>query len=1450
VTTANEAEGARHLRSLAGELSGIVAALGDAQRASICDVVTLSDATPEQVMRTFQSDAYRDRIAILHFAGHAGPEGLLFETADGSTAVADAGGLAAFLGCQRGLQLVVLNACATQAHVDSLREAGVGAVIATSRTVEDAVAHQFALLLYQGLGSGAGIKRAYDEAAAGVRFKHGAAARGTTVESMHASAAAATQAKGVAEPVSRAIVRKGAITTDDGRWPWDIYFRRGAEESVGPWALPEAAGNPMFGLPLLPEGDTPLETPFRHLRPFAREHAELFFGRGKDIRELYDKVTGTESEPVVLLYGATGVGKSSLLDAGLLPRLTGSFEVRYAPRDTTRGLLGTLARALGADPEGDLGGALVSAAWRQLEETCGRPLFVVVDQLEEAYTSEDAGHAAIGAAARELDAFAGAIATLFGNDATRPRGRLVLGFRKEWLSEVKGALETHRVARTEHRLEQLTRGGVLEAITGPTRVPQRRMPTRLELERDLDVQIADDLLANRASHVAPLLQILLAEMWAEAPRRDGLVRFDDALYDTVRATAKQLDAFLTQRIDALRAWHAPAVDSGLVLDYLRFHTTPKGTSDERTVDDERQAYPAADAPPPGLRAMCARLLLLVERGTDEAGVAKVDRPARLAHDTLAPLVRERFDRSDAPGPRARRILEGRAAEWSEGRTGVALDEPDLAVVEAGERGMRAWTEDEKRLVEASRVARHRARRRRAWVIRGAIAAVTVIAAFGVGSWILYRQSQARLAESTSRELGARALATDPVRRDVAFLYSVASYERAPTFEARRSLFTQLARDPHLIRVAATGASDLVFAPDGNALLLAGPGGISTLDLVTGRESLVREIAPAQMDPSTLALDRGGTAYSGLVGHDTTSLLSTIGVWDVASGRPLGQLTLPAPDGAGSVTWHVGPPDANGRRVVAVVDGNDTVLWDLASGRPGVRLRGHAEPPYRTTFGTDGSVLVTTGDDGRIIAWDVATGRPKRTVAVARRRLADVAVSRDNSTMAVMADDTLALWSLVTSRRPRRIADVDFNHVAFTEHDSALIVSARRGEVRAFDAPLADDRPLEVLATRSLLGASDIPQLVVVSAAGSRVAALSPEGTVHVWDLARGALTQRSAIPMDSASRMTALTANGKFAVAQSDTVLSVWDVAASRYVGRVRYRPSVSDRLRLRTTVDVGGAGQLVAAPARDPSHRGPRDVFDVSTGRLARAVDAPIEAGVAIDPSSARVAYGLPGTRAAVVMDLEQPGRADTLDFGIEPRDAIDSTYAPTVAFSPAGDVLVVQASQASLLVWNLANRQVRDSFIGIGMYASSVLASEDGRTVAAVQEDMVQFWRTGTPAPFARLRWTMRSETVALSPDGTLFAFDNNGTVTLVDVARGEALGQVETGGISAVGLAFVDGGRALMLVNEEGHVTRIVTDPHAWVSRACGIAGSAAAVERWVDDAPAASVPPRCEARSGRR
>ena len=78
----------------------------------------------------------------------------MLESAGAGGAVAHAEGLATFLGQRRNLQLVFLNGCSTRAQAAGLLEAGVAAVIATARAIEDAVAREFAAAFYTELAAG------------------------------------------------------------------------------------------------------------------------------------------------------------------------------------------------------------------------------------------------------------------------------------------------------------------------------------------------------------------------------------------------------------------------------------------------------------------------------------------------------------------------------------------------------------------------------------------------------------------------------------------------------------------------------------------------------------------------------------------------------------------------------------------------------------------------------------------------------------------------------------------------------------------------------------------------------------------------------------------------------------------------------------------------------------------------------------------------------------------------------------------------------------------------------------------------------------------------------------------------------------------------------------------------------------------------------------------------
>lgn len=687
-----------YLRNLPDEARRLRSVLEPAEQAGLCEVLIRSNSTAGDIFKVFQDPKYRNRIAILHYGGHANGYQLLLESAAGQSAAADAGGLAKFLGQQQGLHMIFLNGCSTQEQTQGLLDANISVVISTSRAIDDQVATDFSHQFYQGLAGGASIRTAYTEAEASVQTTRGGSTRGLYFAAQDSSESAA----------------------ESDRWPWNLYVREGSELAAL-WNLPDAVNDPLFGLPLLPEHDLP-ESPYRHLNWFSRKDAEVFFGRGRQIRELYDRLTAPRTAPIMLLYGQSGVGKSSLLDAGLIPRLEQHYEVCYLRRGAD-GLLKTLQMAF--QPEAS--DVPLEMAWRAKEEQTGKPLIVFLDQVEELRTRP------IADLPDEWDQLVRVVKAIFSDPSCRPQGKLVFGFRKEWLAEVEMELKRQELPRTKVFLEPLDRHGILEVVKGPTRSKRLREHYGLTVEEGLAHLIADDLLADRESAIAPTLQILLTKMWTKATEANyEHPEFTQDLYQNLKRDGILLRDFLDQQITKFRDLYPEAVDSGLLLDIVALHTTPLGTSDQRTVEQLQEQYAHLGVKLPEVLLRCQDLHLLTVTASNQQESTK---NTRLAHDTLAPLVRERFEKSDKPGQRARRILDNRSVDWAEDRQGTPLDEADLKVVEHGAKGTRTLSPTEKRLVEASRELRAKLKRMRMILqIAGAVAVVVIVITAGVALW--------------------------------------------------------------------------------------------------------------------------------------------------------------------------------------------------------------------------------------------------------------------------------------------------------------------------------------------------------------------------------------------------------------------------------------------------------------------------------------------------------------------------------------------------------------------------------------------------------------------------------------------------------------------------------------------------------------------------------------------
>lgn len=663
----------RYLRELDSEAREIRKAFGPA--AELCEFLPVRvDATFAEIRSVFRE--YRDRIAILHFAGHA--DGLsLFMRSDKDSAQGVRGSnLAEFLSTQNNLQLVFLNGCSTGPQCEYFTHAGVASVISTSQQVNDTVARNFAAEFYRSIARGASIQVAYREAAAASKPNNTDSPRGLYFKH-----------KGSEE--------RYAANSTFTEWPWRLRFAAGAEHA-GDWNLPDASGNPLFGAPEIPKAIGMPPSPFKSLKRFEREDARIFFGRGFEIRDLYNKVVDPNGPPVILYYGQSGVGKSSLLDAGLKPRLSRRFRVRYQRR-SEQGLTEGLRLAISSKLETDKIAGGWAIAEQKLFEKYERkvPLVVILDQVEECFTRPNSDP-------RELDHLVELIREIFVRAIRKPEGKLVLAFRKEWLAEISKKLMQHRVPFASVFLDRLGTRGVVEAVNLSRQV---RDHFGLTIEQKLGEKIATDLLSDPKSPVAPTLQVLLGGMWQHVSESRADKAFSEQRYQQATREGLSLDDFVSRELVALAEHQPEVMQSGLGLDVLNFHITDLGTAQTRDEQELKAAYSHHWRGASRFVENCKDSYLLIDASSEDSLAngepASHSKQFRLAHDTLGPLIRKRFDESDFPGQRARRIIDSRIQEWEDGKDGEPLDEHDLKTVKAGVAGMPSLNEDELRLVQAS-----------------------------------------------------------------------------------------------------------------------------------------------------------------------------------------------------------------------------------------------------------------------------------------------------------------------------------------------------------------------------------------------------------------------------------------------------------------------------------------------------------------------------------------------------------------------------------------------------------------------------------------------------------------------------------------------------------------------------------------------------------------------------
>jgi len=915
-------DNAAYLRNLPKELREIRGALEEAKNEGLCEVVERSNASVEDILDVFQDDAYKKRIALFHYGGHANGYQLLLESLAGGHAAAHREGLAAFLARQEGLKLVFLNGCSTEQHALELKGAGIPAVVGTSQSIDDKVAANLAIRFYKGIANGASLERAWLDAEDYIKIQKGAAN-------------------------FRDLYWEGKKEIED-RFPWNIFYKKGAQK-VKDWNLPEAAGNPLFGLPEIPQGKLP-DKPFLFLNRYERKHAGIFFGRSYYIRELYDRVTDKKSPPIILLYGQSGVGKSSLLDAGLIPRLEKLHMVCFARRDPQKGLWGTLEGVLAGIDAGNVKntrntrGLTTAEKWKYIEAETGKPLVIILDQVEEVYT-----HPNKKLTGEEEDFFE-ALTSIFGNTSDYPRGKLILGYRKGYHPDIDEKFKHHELDRTPLFVKPLRREDILDVVTGLTRTKCLRDKYNIEVEEKLPVIIADDLLEDKNTPVAPVLQIILTKMWDTSKEDDFSPgrEFSVKQYQELRKQMLLLEDFFRQQMEKLKNWNKNVVDSGLALDILKYHTTEWGTACVRNIRDIRQTYRHNRDIDDLVQKLKDFYLLTDAQRKDETS---------LAHDTLARVVIDEYSDSNRPGQRASRILAAKIEDFKKNKNEICLDEVDLEIVEKGKKGMRVLDNNEEQLVERSRErkARREKEKKRNKNIR--VVLVIFIAIFAVFAVIQWKRALNRSRRSEANRLAAIAERVVEKNPTIALRKAEKAYQIDKNKIVTETL-QKIYRENNFYKIIAEQEDSISCAavsPDGRYILTGSAFEDKNAYLWNPRGEQIRILKGHDYSVISIAFSSDGK-YILTGSKDRTARL-----WDLQGN----QLEI----FKGHRDWvYSAAFSPNGELILTGSRDRTACLWDLQGNQIEV-FKGHEKDVLCAAFSPVGKYILTGSVDKTARLWD-------------------------------------------------------------------------------------------------------------------------------------------------------------------------------------------------------------------------------------------------------------------------------------------------------------------------------------------------------------------------------------------------------------------------------------------------------------------------------------------------
>jgi WD40 repeat protein len=1036
-----------------------------------------------------------------------------------------------------------------------------------------------------------------------------------------------------------------------------------------------------------------LPNPYPGPRSFQR--GEALHGRTRETSELLDLLI---AERIVLFYSPSGAGKTSLVQAALIPALEREgfrvlpplrvgLPLGEAMPDANRYLLSLLQTleelrpAQEQRPPSELAGLSLAAYLEQDGASADQRWHgdvLIFDQFEEVLTVDPSDRAG------KLAFFAQI------GQALRDRNRWALFVMRE---EFIAALDPYlRPIPTRFDKGRRYRLDLLGPAAARLAMQQPAAAAGVEFSDAAAARLADDLrtlrvqqpdgstLAALGNVIEPVqLQVVCRRLWERLQPDDRLIDVadiaavgdvDTALRgyyaDAVAAVADQTG--LAER--AIREW----CDKQLITDQGIRGQVLQGPERSQGLDN-RAIWPLVDAHL--LRAEQRRGATWFELAHDRLiePVAADNAAWREAH--LTPFQRQAALWEQAGRPEGLLLSGGalaEAARWA------AAAQP-AGAVEPHERAFLAAAQAA--AAQAAYRARQARRIRRLAVVLAVIAVIALAA-----SLLAWRSSR----QARARELAAAAvanLAFDPQR---SLLLALASLDTDPSVMAEDALHRAL--EASRVEAVLAGhdgeVSDVAYSPDGSRLASAGFDG--ALRLWDARDHALLQSWPT--------------------GH--------------------GQVY--------SVAWS---PDG----LVLASTGQDGAvrLWDAATGEELIRLEAHSDMGNSVAWSADGALFASGGDDGQVLVWDAVTLDQVQAVSLPNQPwVKAVAFSPDGDRLAA------ALAFPQGLQTPSHTVAVDGGPGANNERGTLRQLKPSSAVVLD---PLTGDELLQLTGHGdSVLDVAWSPQCVGPPGGGNErcdelIATASADGTARTWDGQTGELRDVLAGHAGWVQGVAFSSDGQRLATSSWDRTAKVWEASSgrelftlARHGGWLRgldWNPACLPAL---DPADAPRCGQQLATASEDGTVR----LWNTGPSREALSF-------VASSQPVLRLAWSPDGQRLATA---GRDGQARVWDAATGRGEWAVQHLGPVrdVAWSPDGSRLATASDDRSAVIWDAATAEKLATLSGTGGVVTGVAWSPDGQRVATSGSDgLARLWDAASGEELLSLAGHgSRVNNVAWSHDG----------------------------------------------------------------------------------------------------